>query len=81
MLIGSRKARVYMRVPPDKFLRVTSAKSYEISGSDEELQLEDGEANLSRRTAKLLTQEFGFPFRRGVPIGTFSIDAELTPVD
>jgi hypothetical protein len=77
--IGNDKVKVYFGTPDDRFIRLTSVKNFDISGGDRGFELTGGEANLAKPAAAALSDAFNFPFRRGIPLGTMSIEAKTKP--
>ena len=77
--IGTERVKLYFNATGDRFLRLTTIKNFEITGDERGFELTGGEAGLSKPAAKVLSDSFDFPFRRGIPLGTMSIEAKTKP--
>ena len=42
------------------------------------MKIKGAEATLAKPAAELMSEEFDFPFRKGIPIGTMNIKATLS---
>jgi hypothetical protein len=77
--IGNEKVKVYFGATGDRFVRLTTIKNFQITGDERGFELTGGEASLSKPAAEVLSDTFDFPFRRGIPLGTMSIEAKTKP--
>jgi hypothetical protein len=48
-----------------------------LGGTDTQVKIKGAAASLAKQAAQLMSAEFDFPFRKGIPIGTMNIKATL----
>jgi hypothetical protein len=61
------------------FIKLAKATGYGILADDHtSFELKNGDTVLSRVGAHVLSETFGFPFHRGIPLGRLAIKAKIT---
>ena len=79
MRIGKNKTKLFARADHSelRFLDLDLSDATIGGSAGSTLKIKGAEATLAKPAAKLMSEVFDFPFRKGIPIGTINIKATL----